>query len=124
MPLRHHAVVGWHLNVRHVHQFQIQNQIRLGGNRRMIRIRRWTFPRTQPQLPGHKHAPLAADPHAVKSLVPAGKRTAHALDHRSGLRIAQLGLTVIAQHRFAVLVQNRSAVVVGGVELAPVDRQP
>lgn len=77
------------------------------------------------QLPGDEQAAPAADLHAGESLVEAGNQAAHALGKGHGLRIALLGLAVVAEHRLAVLVfEWLSGVVVGGVELVPVSGQP
>ena len=69
------------------------------------------------QLIGDEDAALAAYLHAGKSLVKAGDHATHADGEAHGLRRVQLGLAIVAQDRFAVLILERLAMVFGGVEL-------
>jgi hypothetical protein len=111
-------------SVCHRNQFNIDDQIGFGGNRWMRGVARGNLSRTQPQCPGNKEAALAPGLHPLKSHVPTGQRTPRSHDRRSRLRIAEFGLSVGIQNRLPILVKDRRAVVVGGVDLVAIDRRP
>ena len=112
---------GWRRHVHHVYQFNVKDQVGLGRNSWMRRVRPLPALCAISQLPRDEQTALAADFHARKALVEAGNQPPHPLRKSHGRRVAVLRLPVVSQHRLAVLVQNRGAgVVVGGVELVPV----
>jgi hypothetical protein len=121
----HHAgALGRRGSVLHADQFEIQDQIGFGGNRRVGGVARWNLPRAEAKLPGNKDAPLAAGLHALSSHIPSWERTALPQHRSHRLGIAQLRLSVGAQHRLAVLVPlRRTGVVLGGIEFLAI-RQP
>src|ERR1039458_4129894 len=118
-------MIWWHREFDYIHQLDVKDQVSLGRNPRMRRVRTRTSACTVCQLPGDENAALAANLHAFKSLVPAWNYATKALREADGLRIALLRLSIGIQHRLAVLVQLRSArMVVGAAKLAPIDGQP
>jgi hypothetical protein len=78
-------MLGWHGQIGHVHQFNVEDQVGLLRNSRMSGVgSRMAFCAIG-QLPGDEDAALAADPHAVKALVEAGNHAAKALREWHGL---------------------------------------
>jgi hypothetical protein len=119
---RHGWTRWWRGSVRYLNQFDIQDQVSFGRNRRTVGGG-GNLPRTEPQLPGDKDAALPTGLHALRSHIPSEKRTSLSHDRRERLGITQLGLSVVAQHRLAVFVlQRRTGMVVGGVEFAAICR--
>jgi hypothetical protein len=114
-----HARVVWRRwHIGYIDQLDIEDQIGFRGNPRVIRVAVWNRVRSISQFKGNEKTALAPDLHAFKALIEARKRAAtpgpaHALRKLVGLWIAKLGLSVVAQHRLAVLVLDWRAVVVG-----------
>ena len=100
----------------HFDQFNVENQVGFRGYSRMIRVMVGDRACSVSQLPGNENAALAADPHACKALVKADNRAAHTLRKRHRLWVAQLGLAVVAHDRFAILVPERGAMLLGGIK--------
>lgn len=116
----HARVVGRHRHLCYIDQFHVEDQISLGRNHRVGGVGTDAPLCSIGQLPGNEEAALAADLHAIETLVPARNDAAKALGKSDGLRVAQLGLSVSVQHRLAVLVRHRSAVIGRGIEFLPV----
>ena len=84
-----------------------------------------TAARAVSELPGNEQAAFSPHLHAIEALIPAGNKPAISLWERDRLRIAFLWLSIRAEDGLAVLIEHRLArVVVGGVELMAVCRQP
>jgi hypothetical protein len=117
-----HVWTRWLLwGIRDFDQFEIQDQIGSGGNRRQGGATGGKIPITKSQLPWNEDAALAFGLHAYRSHIPTDKRTSLSHDRRPGLRIAQLGLAVVTHHRFAVFVfERRSRVIVGRVKFGAI----
>lgn len=114
----HWAALRRSRQFRYIDQFDIEDQVRLGGDSGMLQTVVGNLAAAISQLIGDEEAALAANLHADETHVKAGNGAALALRKRHGLRIAELRLAVIAEHRLAVLVLDRWAgVVIGGVEL-------
>jgi hypothetical protein len=103
-------LLRWHVS--HIYQLNVEDQISLRRYARMSRIGTRPALGAIRELPGNKQPPLAADLHAVKSLVEPRNQAAKPLREGEWLRIAELRLAVFAQHRLAVLVLHRLAVIV------------
>lgn len=81
----------------------------------------------RPPAPRHSIGHLVRDdnaafsplPHTLNAHIQAGYHAALALSEPERLRIAQFELAVGILHHLAVLVQDGTAMVVGGIELAP-----
>jgi hypothetical protein len=109
-----------HGHIRDVHQLDIEYEVSLGGNSRMCCIGARAACGTVGKLPGNEQATLAADLHAIETLVPTRNYAAKTLGKSNGRACAHLGLAVSVHDGFAILVQLRGMVVKGGVEFAPV----
>lgn len=120
-PRSHGGTAG---RLRHIHQFYIEDQIGLCGNRWMIGAAYGNLPITETQLPGNIDAALSTDLHARYSHVPAGKRAAATHHHRHWLRVAHFGFAVCIKNRLLIVVKDGGRVFIGGVELAAIRRYP
>ncbi len=84
----------------------------------MLRTMIWNVARSVGELPGDEDAAFAADLHADKALVKPWNGATNTLMKWEGLRIAELGFTIIAQHWLSVLVlHRRPRMVARGVKL-------
>ena len=91
----------------------------------MRRVRTGTSTRAIGQLPRYKQPAFAPDLHSMKALIESGNHAAKSLRKRDRLRLAQLGLAILANHRLAILIQNRRPrMVIRRVELASIGSHP
>src|ERR1035441_1201808 len=118
-------MIRWHRDIALIHQFNVEDEIGLCWNAWMRLVRPRTPERAVGQLPGDEKTALAADLHSRKALVKPRNHAAQALGEADGLRLANRDLAVGTPDHVAVFIENRLAgVVVGGVELVSVSRQP
>jgi hypothetical protein len=112
-PSRHHArVIRRHLHLRHVDELNVENQVGLGRNSRMRRIRPRASARTVSELPGNKQPAFASDFHSSKSLVEPRNHAAESLRKSDRLHVSQLRLAIVSQHGLSVFVFQRESVIV------------
>jgi ABC-type polar amino acid transport system ATPase subunit len=103
------------------HQRDIEDQVGLRWNRRMVGSVVGNIAQSVGQLPGNENAALAAHLHTVKALIKAHKYTSLSLRKRHRLHGSLLRLAVLAEDRLVVLVQDRRpGTLIRGVEDDPI----
>lgn len=117
-------MIRWQLKIGDINQLDIENEIGLGGNAGVGRIGAGTSARAVRQFPRDEETALAADLHSLKALIESRNNAAETLRKADGLRIAELGFAILAEHRLAVLVLEGLTVILGRIELAAVAREP
>lgn len=111
-------------HVADIHEFDVEDQIRLGGNPRIGCVRSRAAASTIGKLPRNKEPTLAADFHSREALVEAGDDAAEALRKADWLAFVHLGLAIGVEFRLAVFAYDGSLVVVRRVELVAVGGEP
>ena len=119
---RHDGALRRSRHISHVHKFDIEDEIGLGGNAGVVRAI-GNGAGSVGKLPGNEDAAFAADVHAFDGVVEAGDEAAHPLRKDKGRGIAQDGLAIGAGLGFAVL-HHRLLVVFPGIEFDAVRGAP
>jgi hypothetical protein len=100
-----------HLHLRHIHEFNVENEVRLRRNSRMRWIRSRASVRTVSQLPGDKEPAFAPDLHSSEPLVEAWNYAAESLRKTDRLHVAQLRLSIVSHHGLPVFVPQRKPMI-------------
>ena len=121
---RHARMIRRQLQVTHIHKLDIKDQISLGRNSWMRRVRPRTAACAIRQFPRNKEASLSSDLHADKPLIESGNHAPKSLRNADGLRIAHLRLAALVNLRLTIGPNNRCAVIIRRIKLVPVSREP
>jgi hypothetical protein len=114
----------WHLHIALIHEFDIENQVRLRWNPGIVCIRPRPSPRTIRKLPRDKQPALASYVHSREPLVESGDHAPEPLGKTDRLALAHLWFAVGVQFGLSIFAHYRHLVVIGRIELVTIGRKP